>query len=317
MKFLINLICAFIPKKQLREKIRAYLVNYFWARDIILFSGCKNFKTFQIIHQNLGEVVIFCLTLRLWYKGGMILVTKPYHKELFTMFYPDLPCKLVKRPNYCYIDYKEFHYRDYQFSYVLTSEKLREMNLTKENFYINWQEYTGGKIICNDFPEIKISKEVKESAERKLKKLKINIDKLIFISPEAITMKPLPEEFWDKIISLITDNGYSTFINISTGLDYEVLSLEEAYYVASKSKMLIGLRSGLIDLLCLVKVPLRIIYTESDFYGDIQSMYSLYKYPYCYDDLREFNLFNMSINKILEDIEFDIINVVSKCKEIK
>lgn len=315
MKFFINLICMFIPKKKWREYIRAYLGNYFFGREIVNLPSCRDFKDFQIIHYHLGEAVIFCLTIESWYKGGMVVVTKPYHKKLFDMICPNIPCVLVSRPKYCYLSLKKFHYGSKRLSYVWTEENLKLINFKKKNFYEGWKEFINNEQVYKDKKKINVSYKTEQEAKNKLKRLKIDVSKLFFVSPEALSIEPLPEQFWHRVIDFIRQNGYDVYVNKTTGTRDEILSIDEAYYVASKSKMIVGMRSGLMDLLCMVNVPLRIIYTYSDYYNDLQPMYSLFKHPFCYYDLKEFNALKMSEETILEEILSDILRVIESNKK--
>ena len=99
------------------------------------------------------------------------------------------------------------------------------------------------------------------------------------------------------------------FINKSKGSEDEVLTIDEAYFVASKCKMIIALRSGLIDLLCLCKVPLRIIYGVNDFYKDIQDMYTLSVYPFCNKNLVEYNINYDTLENIQNKLIYEIEQV--------
>ena len=265
--------------------------------------------SFQIVECNMGEAVIYALTSECWYDGGTVLGTKKYHKEIFKMICPNIPFLLL--PSNIEIPFTGvLKTKRYEFSFVLRNSDLGQMNLTRTPFFFNWQKYLGKDLSKIMYPTPVISKEAEKSALQKLKKMGLSLNKLIFLSEEALSLNPLPEKFWESIKEKIKSKNMQFFVNKSKGNTDEVLTVEEAYFVANNSKMIIALRSGLIDLLCLCKVPLRIIYGVNNFYGDIQRMYTLTVFPFCHKDLVEYNINNTSVEDIQNQLIKEIDNIL-------
>ncbi len=289
MKYhLLHFLCLFIPVKKYRKKLKRKFKNIYKSRpffEAVLTSvDSKKWKNFKIIESNLGEAVIFALTYKHWWNGEMVVVTKKYHLDVFKMLAPEVSTILCKEK----ISFWETsEYKKHTFSFVLSNHDLGQMNLTQKHLFENWQNYLGKNLQTQNYATPIISEEAQISATKKLEKMGLSLKNLIFISDEALSLTPLPETFWSSVINAAQNKKYQIFINKSKGDN--ILTIEETYFVASHCKMIIALRSGLIDLLCLINKPLRIIYTTNPAITDIQPMYNLNKFPFCSKDVIEYN----------------------------
>ena len=143
-----------------------------------------------------------------------------------------------------------------------------------------------------------ITKEIKASALAKIKRLKIK--KFIFMVPSANFVLKLEDSFWNGLSEKLRMNGYDIFINSPD------LTIAEAFYIASLSKGIIGLRCGFTEVLSILPIPKYIIYTPCKHFDwvDIEEKLTLKKYP-CVNvkTIFEYN----SLKTDLSEIEYDIL----------
>lgn len=302
MEYLIKIISAFVPYKKWRKKIRSELTYIFWARRVLSNCKVKRKNKFQIINHNLGEVTMFCQTYKHWYKGGIVVLTKKYHKNLFNMFLPHVPVMVCERSSLCVADKKTFIYKENVFEELLTSQELYSMNQNSKKFIDKWQEH-----LNTDLSELMLTKPIlddvtKVNASKKLKYMGLDINNLIFVASEAQSALPLSDVFWNNLVECLRAREHSVFFNKAKGNENEVLTIEEATYVASKSKLIIGLRSGLMDLFCMLGVPMAVIYTDNSPREDIQPTYTLKQYPYCTKDIIEYNMRVLKEKEVIDSI---------------
>ena len=118
--------------------------------------------------------------------------------------------------------------------------------------------------------------------------------------------------FWQKIIDKLYDNGFDVFLNVIK-LDSKYgcaktcfLTFEEAYYLASLSKNIVGLRSGFVEPLTSIQnVPITCYYTDFKDRGKLKAIsaekvingFTLKKLPNVNID----NIFEYNINAVCED----------------
>lgn len=299
--FLLRFLCQFIPVKKYRKKFKRKFKNICNSKpffEAVLASVDTNkWKEFKIIESNLGEAVIFALTYKNWWNGEMVVLTKKYHLDVFKMLAPEVPVIFCKEKSSFW---ETSEYKKHIFSFVLSNHDLGQMNLTQKHLFENWQNYLGKNLQTQKYSAPVVSEEARKSALQKLNKMGLSLDNLIFVSDEALSLSPLPEEFWTSVTNAIKDKKYQIFINKSKGDN--TLTIEETYFVATQCKMIIALRSGLIDLLCMINKPLRIIYTTNPAITDIQPMYDLTKFPFCTKDIIEYNTNTDSVENIKNQI---------------
>ena len=128
---------------------------------------------------------------------------------------------------------------------------LNYLNLEPNNFDVNLP---------------KIAEEYKHSAEEKLKSMGLLDKKFIFIAPEANSCENVNKKFWGKLTKKLHDKGFEIIFNsakmpLSAQYFIADFSLQEVFIVAQKAQAVIGLRSGLLDLLSMTGVPIHAIYT--------------------------------------------------------
>lgn len=107
--------------------------------------------------------------------------------------------------------------------------------------------------------------DVVESASLKMKMLGLQ-KPFVFISPSALSNGTASREFWDKLPLRIHELGYDMFFNeLPFGIPNSAcktcyLTLPEARYVAGQAAAIIGIRSGLMDVIANQSSDIHCIY---------------------------------------------------------
>ena len=135
----------------------------------------------------------------------------------------------------------------------------------------------------------------------KLKKSGLNINKFIFVSPDALSIYPLSNHFWEELEANLKHKGYDIFVNS------KAFTITEAKIIASYSKGIIGMRSGFIETLLELNKPMHIIYTPmliNNMPADkFCKAHSLVFYPYTKKELIfEYENQNNNEKLIMEEI---------------
>ncbi len=258
-----------VTKLKLSEKFCKKYKKIIRDRDFII-----------ILHANIGEITVFLRLAEAYFKklgakNPLFIGLKPYHKDLVEMLCPNIPIKIIQKiklPLYC----SEYQTKEHNIKVIFTKtyyekveESLRDKNAPIKHFIKHILNYL--KLSENDFSqsEIKITDIEKQEVLDKVKNIGLNVENFVFFSPEANTCADIGLERWLELKSEYESKGYDIFCNVSlTKDDYKMfkqcdLTLKEAYILASMSKEIVGLRSGLLDLLFLTKVPMRVFYNEA------------------------------------------------------
>ena len=115
----------------------------------------------------------------------------------------------------------------------------------------------------------------------------LDLSNFVFIIAEANAVKPLPKEFWKHLCKRLKDKGIDSVINTKTGTcQYgrsAAITVSQAMYLASRSKGIVAIRSGMLELVSSFPVQKHIIYTKFMWEPITpQNMirgYSLFSYP--------------------------------------
>lgn len=132
-----------------------------------------------------------------------------------------------------------------------------------------------------------IKKEIKfYHTEEKIKNKfnNFNFNNFIFINPEVKSLKSLSQSFWDSIYNYLVNNHIEFFINRSNNNHDYNLSIMETCYLASLSKKIITMRTGLSEVLSYFQIPMHVIYTDYKFKNEnsskLKQLSSLKNYPF-------------------------------------
>lgn len=207
--------------------------------------------------------------------NSVFIATRKYHVDLCRMMHPGIECiylpDVINLRSFDDI-YKE-EYKDKTFYNILPFNHFvkleKDLRQGKDIHYC--------KAICETM-ELKysteanlpvISEEVKQSALNKANRIGLNLEKFVFLCPESQSNENPAKDYWINLTNEFYTQGYDIFINtMFLDPDYGVgktcfLTFDEAYYIASLSKQIIGLRSGFIEVLTTIKnVPITCLYTD-------------------------------------------------------
>lgn len=242
-------------------------------------------------------------------KNPCFICHRKQYKELFSLFHPNIP--------FYYIDInlqKLFHLFEKRWTNYMGKKininpsTLKEVQILFNNYEkeIEKRHYTE---VIKKFNNVKkfnfkspiLTGEIKRTALEKIQNLDIN--NFIFIINKANFVVPLEDNFWNNLTNQLREKGYDIYINDTD------LTFSEAFYIASLSKGIIGLRCGFSELLSTLDVPKHIIYTpcKHNNIQNLQEILTLEKYPFVNKEtLFEYNALKTELqdisNKILGGI---------------
>lgn len=207
--------------------------------------------------------------------NSVFIATRKYHIDLCRMIQPEVKCiylpDVINLRSFDDVYKEKFKginfYNILPFNHFVELEKkLRKglkVHYCKEICKTIGVDYTNKA----KFPII--SDSVKQSALQKAQKIGLNLNKFIFLCPESQSNEDPADNFWISIIEDLYNDDYDVFLNVlNLQAKYGTaktcfLTFEEAYYIASLSKGIIGLRSGFIEYLTsLQNVPITCYYTS-------------------------------------------------------
>ena len=111
-------------------------------------------------------------------------------------------------------------------------------------------------------------KDISDEAKTKLRTdYVIDKERTVILAPHANTYRPMERDFWKRLIENLNRNGAVVYTNVGKNVKGELeaplegtlplhVNLNEIYWLADKIKCIIGLRSGLFDLLVFSKATL-------------------------------------------------------------
>ncbi len=216
-------------------------------------------------------------------KKPVLVVLNDNAKKVFNLFSPNIECKkidfnkrLAMEIFYNDVGNKGFSYKNKRFfSYINKQIILDVHNKVKDNINTPIEDCSFVKILSKYYAEFysksttcNISEQAKNELLADLEFSGLNLDKFIFISPEASSNCSYDTTFWIEICKRLRDKDYDIFINSSSDTMKipdcvcGLYDIEQTYYLAQMSKGIISLRSGLNDVLSTINVPHHILYTR-------------------------------------------------------
>ena len=259
----------------------------------------------------IGEAYLFNLIvdeLNEKYKAEnpCIVYYSPSQKNIFEM-YSKIPAYYVdinKMMMNTIIDKMIYYYKHKTFhiyQYPLTETKKMLENYKNDTFSEHYTDTIKRYLKVSGFRNKQpiFSQETINSVQNIIEEL--NLQKFLFIVPEANAVENLSESFWITLTQRLETKGYKIYDNSSE------LSVMEAVYLASKASGIIGLRCGFCELLSQYNIPQHYIYT--DFKNNVmqadktQKIFTLHKYPFVNKNIvSEYNTRNMKETEIIEKI---------------
>lgn len=242
-------------------------------KEIIRRIG-KQYTNIYINFNCSGETYLYLSYLKPK-SSSVFIATQKYHVDLCKMMHPNIDCiyipEVLQLRGFDDI-YKE-HYMEYIFYNILPFNHFVKL----ENNLRKGLDVHYCKEICKTmeieysqnakFPMISQSSKI--SALNKANRIGLNLNNFIFLCPESQSNEDSNDGFWKNIVEDLYNKGYDVFLNIlKLSPKYGTaktcfLTFEEAYYIASLSKEIIGLRSGFIEYLTSLKnIPITCYYTD-------------------------------------------------------
>lgn len=296
----------------------------------------KKYDDIYILRANSGEIyltltyIIDALIKRNNSKSPLLVATQKYHVDIIKMICPDIPYVYTKKlririsgdsfniDNYrIFLLYDSYHFK--QVEHDIKNNPLGEHHYFKSILKrLNMTEHD------IKYRKISVSPEDEQTMLNKIVKTGLNINKFVFIAPEAQSCKLYDEDFWVELINRFQAKGYDIYVNLvdddiklKGAIDYKTadLSFAEAFALAQRAKKIVSLRSGFTEFLLQTDVPIDVLYTKfrhRHFFDDmdiyhVMSGFGLTQIPFVdKSKIREFNMFEMSQIQCLEKIIGDL-----------
>lgn len=256
----------------------------------------------------------------------LFVVDKNFKRNLCKLYFPNIKYYLNKKLNLFIKKKSIFKYKGVTFYSIFTTSHYlkQDLKINKENIHYY-------DCIYKDLGVNRVSKfslpNISETVQMKIKTYieKNNLENFVIISPEANTSHTLNRDFWNELCVRLKDRKYNVFLNIMKMENYiddcyvNFFKYEELIEFAKYSKGLIGLRSGLIEILSTLDIPIHCLYSPFPKRGELQAMsskkaligFSLKKLPSVnLNKIYEYDTMLYSDEKLLNSIlaDFDKIH---------
>ena len=218
--FLGKLISSIDLNKKFIRKYKKYINGY---ENII------------IIHSNSGEAYLFLtyvldafLRKNNINKNVLLVATKKYHIDLINLLCPEIPhCYIKKmkifRKNHININGQNFYMAFTGQHFIQTEKDIKNNPLDTAHYFYSIIDELGIKKEELGFRQVKISEDLKNGAITKARKIGLNLDKFVFIAPEAASCEEYDNEFWVDLCNELQQNGYDIIASILLSFTWYVL----------------------------------------------------------------------------------------------
>lgn len=194
-----------------------------------------------------------------------------YHKQIFQLFFPDMPCQVLKdvdvialsngvkqSSNYC--DNKLIFFPFYEDYFHAVEKAIRTQSA---HYYACITKHLS---LTKDI----ISYQLPADIQTKMEKIATHVlnNKFVFLSPETLSNVPLSAQFWETLAISLRKRGYELFCNVMNfenlipGSISIFLTYPETMALAKHASAIIGMRSGLLECVAAKEVPLFALYTD-------------------------------------------------------
>lgn len=243
----------------------------------------NEYDDIYILRANSGEIyltltyLIDSLIKKNCSKKPLLVATKKYHIDMIKMICPDLPFVYIKKLNLKVVG-DTFKIDNFRFFLLYDSIHFRKVELDIKANELGSHHYFKSILDRLDFTEkdLKMRKmnvlhSAEESMLEKIEKTGLNLNKFVFLAPEAQSCKLYDEDFWVVLVNKLQEIGYDVFVNLTekdiklkNAIDFKTcdLSFAEAFALAKKAKRIVSLRSGFTEFLLQTNVPLDVLYTK-------------------------------------------------------
>ena len=256
------------------------LGNIFYQKHKKLFD---QYDDIYILHANIGESVLFLKLAKSYFKKNgsnkpLFIGSQNYHKDLVELLCPDIPVVIIRGINISLYEDKFKVNGNKTFRLLFSKpyfdsveDNIRDKNNSTIHFKTQMLNYLGleDKDFSND--AINISNETRKSLQEKIAKTNLDLGNFVIFTPEANTCEDYEFEFWQQLKTKYESQGIDVFCNVVQSINKVKfnkfkqcdLTLGELYELTKMAKELIGLRSGLLDLLVLTNTPMKVLYTNA------------------------------------------------------
>lgn len=296
----------------------------------------KKYDDIYILRANSGEIyltltyLIDALIKRNNSKSPLLVATQKYHVDIIKMICPDIPYVYTKKLR-IRISGDSFNIDNYRIFLLFDSRHFKQVEQDIKNNPLGEHHYFKSILKRLNMTEqdikyrkISVLPEDEQNMLNKIVKTGLNINKFVFIAPEAQSCKLYDEDFWVELINKFQAKGYDIYVNLvdddiklKGAIDYKTadLSFAEAFALAQRAKKIVSLRSGFTEFLLQTDVPIDVLYTKfrhRHFFDDmdiyhVMSGFGLTQIPFVdKSKIREFNMFEMSQIQCLEKIIGDL-----------
>lgn len=248
-------------------------------------------------------------------KSPCIVTHRRVYEDMFKLFNPDIPCYVNNVPIGVYNNALVHRFTTYK------GIPVQVVHSTIEESTKLFQSYAKGYSV--PYPE-KIKEMAKvdnytykapiysdEDIEYVNKIENLDLNNFVFIMPEANSILPLSETFWENVCNELRSKGYDIFANTKCGVypfaKSELLTIPQAMYLASLSKGFVSIRCGLLEVLSTIPVQKHVIYTPHKFNNvsatNLINTSSLKDYPFIdKSNLYEYNTDEINEEQIIKEI---------------
>lgn len=299
--------------------------NYFKYFD-------KQYDDIYILSANSGEIyltltyLIDILIKKNGSKKPLLLPTQKYHLDIIKMLCPDIPHTYIKKLKLNIVG-NTFKIDNFRFFLLYDTPHFKQVENDIKNNPVGEQHYfksilTRLNISMDELSmrKITVPPEDEQNMLKQVATTGLNIEKFVFLAPEAQTCKLYDEDFWVQLINMLQKKGYDVFVNLvdntvklEGALDFKTckLNFAEVFALAKRAKKIVSLRSGLTEFLLQTNVPIDVLYTKfkhRHFFNDmdiyqVMSGFGISQIPFVdTSKIQEFNMFEMSQKDCLEKI---------------
>ena len=233
----------------------------------------------------------------------VILCTQTYHKHMLRMYFPEARV-FVSKPLALRYMTSDCIVGDWQVTmffpgkYFAQLERLADQN--KETNFFDWMkrwlDISNPTVLA---PNTEILKDSHDQSLVKLAHLNLNYDKLVILAEDSLSGHKVDPKLFDEIKFCLQENGFSVYVNRFNKDDPAFLTYPEIFALAHQAKIIVGVRSGLMDFLAATGKPMIILYTGFPNRGfnmlhktadQVIKMFSMEALPYETNTLLEINV---------------------------
>lgn len=277
---------------------------------------CKSKDTIYFLcSRGIGDTILFC-TLLPEYKirnanQRIALIVSDRHAEIvkwFEEFYDELI--LVDKNKIDWLNYNQlsrFYYSAPNFHYILPIKGIsalgyRDINLL-DLFKIELSLDPDTKPTIPLFEKRKSNDSVDKLVNTFIEKNGIERGKGVILAPYSYSVKSTPLQFWNRLVDSLHSNGFKVITNVQKGerplpntIEFNG-KLNEICLLARHCGYAVSNRSGLCDLLALLKIKLVVVYPDDNSLTNFT-----FKGMGLKSDINEYLFENINAETVIQDI---------------